>query len=247
MKIKQMLRIFAIIITHILLPLGIGYMLLLGIYMTYNAFKDIEDLANRSDVNDLDTLKVQEKQIEASDNADDKKFVEPAKSLEEQFDGLYKSLNVLPLPISLSQVEYYDSELSKLFTKIPKTLIPAFKFIYDDEHDSYDKDNVWVAKMSGYRSLKIVIIRAYFQSGQDVLFLCTFLNNAVVDYLTIYSVGDWEYDGGFGVAETSFLIKNNYEILVKRAHYPNPADRENELDVRQDIYIINDDGKFVKK
>jgi len=176
-----------------------------------------------------------------------KNFVEPAKSLEEQFDGLYKSLNVLPLPISLSQVEYYDSELSKLFTKIPKTLIPAFKFIYDDEHNSYDKDNVWAAKMLGYRNLKIVIIRTYFQSGQDVLFLCTFLNNAIVDHLTIYSEGDWEYDGGFGVAETSFLIKSNYEILVKRAHYPNPADRENELDVKQNTYIINDEGKFVKK
>jgi len=242
MKIKQMLRIFAIIITHILLPLGIGYMLLLGIYMTYNAFKDIEDLANRSDVNDLDTLKVQEKQIEASDNADDKNFVEPAKSLEEQFDGLYKSLNEYSLPISLAPKERYprSPEGAIKFTEMPKSLIPIFKFL----SDSYDKNFLNAAKLPKNKNIDIIIIRVFLQSGQDELYLCTFLNNTIIDWLEIYSVGEAEYGA---TIITSFSIASNYEISIKTAFYPNTADAKEELDVKQNTYIISDGGKFVKK
>jgi len=217
-------------------------MLLLGIYMTYNAFKDIEDLANRSVVNDLDTLKVQEKQIEASDNADDKNFVEPAKSLEEQFDDLYKSLNEYSLPISLSPKEGYprSPEGAIEFTKMPKFLIPAFKFL----SDSYDKNFLKVAKLPKDMDVSIIIVRTYLLSGQDELYLCTFLNNTIIDWLEIYSVGEAEYGA---TIITSFSIASNYEISIKTAFYPNTADAKEELDVKQNTYIISDDGKFVKK
>jgi len=34
---------------------------------------------------------------------------------------------------------------------------------------------------------------------------------------------------------------------IKAAFYPNTADAKEELDVKQNTYIINDSGKFVKK
>jgi len=77
-----------------------------------------------------------------------KNFVEPAKSLEEQFDDLYKLLNEYFLPISLSPKEGYprSPEGAIEFTKMPKSLIPIFKFFTD----SYDKN-------FRYRKLAIAI------------------------------------------------------------------------------------------
>jgi len=177
----------------------------------------------------------------------DSNFVELAKSLEEQFDALYKSLNILPLPISSSQVKYYDSELSKLFTRVPKTLIPVFKFIDENKHGSYDKDFVDAVKIPEYGNVKIIIICVVLQSGQDVLYLSTFLNNAIVDRLEIYSEDDWEYNGSIGTVKTSFSITNNYELLIKKTYYNGPLRTEYEINTEQRIYTISDGGKFVKK
>jgi len=175
-----------------------------------------------------------------------KNFVEPAKSLEEQFDDLYKLLNEYSLPISLSPKGGYprSPEGAIEFTEMPKSLISAFKFL----SDSYDKNFLVAAKLPKNKNIDIIIVRTYLLSGQNELYLCTFLNNTIIDWLEIYSVGEAEYKGRTeATIITSFSIASNYKITIKTAFHPNTADAKEELDVKQNTYIINDGGKFVKK
>ncbi|MDR0516965.1 MAG: hypothetical protein LBH25_07975 [Fibromonadaceae bacterium] len=153
-----------------------------------------------------------------------------------------KSLKEYSLPISLSPKEGYprSPEGAIKLTEMPKSLIPIFKFL----SDSYDKNLLDAAKLPKDRNVSIFIVRVYLLSGQDELYLCTFLNNTIVDWLEIYSEGEAEY-GALYI--TSFSIASNYEISVKTALYPEPSNRGNEIDATQNNYIISDEGKFVKK
>jgi hypothetical protein len=160
------------------------------------------------------------------------------------FEGLYKALCLLPLPLSLSQVEMCTSTK---FTKVPKRLISIFEII-NYYHEYYDTNILSVAKLSEYKNFKLIVANVSRSSdGQNELLLCTFLDNTIIDWLTIYTAGDAEYNGRTdALYKTSFSITPTYEITIKTALYPAPWSEEYEIDAMQYTRIIETDGKFVE-
>jgi hypothetical protein len=182
-----------------------------------------------------DSVYIKEHEENITDNAESKNDTIT-------LNDLYEKLYLFPLPLSLSQIEDYDSTKE---TSVPKSLIPAFGF----QDDYYDNEFLLIAKLPEYRNFKIIIARAYrLLSGADELHLCTFLNDTIIDYITIYSASEAEYNERTDALYIkSFSIAKNYEISIKSALYPDLPNKEHELNVTRNMYIVNDEGKFVKK
>ena len=156
-------------------------------------------------------------------------------SLGKQFDNLYRTSPLLSLPIAYSE-SFLDSIK---FIEVPETLFSIFDF------NDYA---LYIAKLPEYKNVKIIIAKVDSRSGETVLFLYTFVNNRLMNKLYIYGEGDAEYNGSTAATSlTSFIIANNYDIRIKYSIIPPFESRDKEVNVERKTYIINEDGKFVKK
>lgn len=157
-----------------------------------------------------------------------------------QFLKKQEELKTISLPL-----EYSPSLINSIeFEEVPKLLFPIFEL----KNNTYDENLLSIARLPEHNNIKIVLLHVYLLSGQDVLFLSTFFNDKLADKIKIYTEVEEEYNGKTdALTITSFSITNNYEISIKTALYPSPAEPKIELNVKQKVYTINETGKFIEK